>query len=784
MNSPMSICSERESGSFRARPAKSRKRVRWWPGWSLLATLCLLLGLAQPTPAGAGDLSPEFTLMLNDMMRQFPGMYVDALGVGSSRICPLLAHYHATNAVSQRAIKTGMMSGVVGPLNEGIKFAASASGVGTVTIFAYDVAYCAYTSETKADFGECLVNAVLGAGDNHVGGKVGKHYDDDLKGALVSLGSGQVRKQLEQELGDRYFGEWSERVKDYQAVSEQYTTAYDDGRCINSIEATWDRRKNLKPGYLGGMIRLRVDPRCDCNKKGGGPKLGNRGRLEKGLVLAEAPVRYVDAGTGTPGWRIGKVEKVKLEGKCCGLPRTYRMAINSQGQRVPWDDPPSPANPEPNPPTSTGNAPGSGGQGSTPTPPKPNWSVNNPCPRCQPIAAGLAAARHDLILAEAKERGLKPILAAVEAKVTALANKIATLEARLQGEQGIGATLFDADGTKLKSSIDQGNGTVRIVTYTPDGSIQSVEERQRRSTKGIQEQLTQARKDLADAEARQRDLRQQLSAVRQMIQLLQARLQQLHQALVDCIAKHCNAPTAAGGHATGSSGTNAASGGNGVPSNDDSHNDGGGPGREPEKDQFGGLLSPGGSLASRQPDVGQGGEDSAVREAVEVHDLNSDGVLDVLIANRLSGLVSFYVGDGVGFTEEQVVGRLTGADRLEVADLNFDGLPDVVVASPAVAEFTTLINDGNGAFEQQAPTLVDLIPQAISVEDLNVDRVPDVRVDGLSGEGAESFQGDGVGGFQPCDCDDGPGTRDESGQLQLGGPLAPPSLGATTVPGF
>lgn len=113
----------------------------------------LLCGLLFATATATAGPSPEFTQLLNQLRKELDVLPASAAGDGANNICPLLAFKHGTDAMKDRLVRDTYNVVVVDALNDGIKFTASALGVGTIAIAAYDVARCAYDSDKAKEMG-------------------------------------------------------------------------------------------------------------------------------------------------------------------------------------------------------------------------------------------------------------------------------------------------------------------------------------------------------------------------------------------------------------------------------------------------------------------------------------------------------------------------------------------------------------------------------------------------------------------------------------------------------
>jgi len=79
---------------------------------------------------------------------------------------------------------------------------------------------------------------------------------------------------------------------------------------------------------------------------------------------------------------------------------------------------------------------------------------------------------------------------------------------------------------------------------------------------------------------------------------------------------------------------------------------------------------------------------------VLVVDLDADGSLDVVVANRDGEDVVVLLGDGAGtFAAPVAFDMLTVTSRVAAGDLNEDGVPDLVVTLPDLDRLGLVLSD-------------------------------------------------------------------------------------------
>ncbi|HVV44603.1 MAG TPA: FG-GAP-like repeat-containing protein, partial [Bryobacteraceae bacterium] len=137
--------------------------------------------------------------------------------------------------------------------------------------------------------------------------------------------------------------------------------------------------------------------------------------------------------------------------------------------------------------------------------------------------------------------------------------------------------------------------------------------------------------------------------------------------------------------------------------------------------------------------------------AVAAGDFNEDGVPDLATVGNQSGTVSIALGQVSGgysgsLTTQYTVGFAPIA--IAAADLNGDGHVDLVTANRGDGNLTLLLGQGDGTFSalQQRPA-TGAAPSSVAVADFNGDSIPDLAVSNSSDNNTALLQGDGTGNF-------------------------------------
>ncbi len=141
--------------------------------------------------------------------------------------------------------------------------------------------------------------------------------------------------------------------------------------------------------------------------------------------------------------------------------------------------------------------------------------------------------------------------------------------------------------------------------------------------------------------------------------------------------------------------------------------------------------------------------------AVELADLNNNGILDLIVANGGSNNVLVYPGLGNGAFEPALNGGhgfFTGTNPvgITVADLTGDGRPDLIIANEGSNDVSILLNVqvGNSFTFEQGPRLqAGLGPVATVVADVLGDGVPDLVIANSVSNSVWLLQGLGNGFF-------------------------------------
>jgi hypothetical protein len=136
--------------------------------------------------------------------------------------------------------------------------------------------------------------------------------------------------------------------------------------------------------------------------------------------------------------------------------------------------------------------------------------------------------------------------------------------------------------------------------------------------------------------------------------------------------------------------------------------------------------------------------------AINLTDMDGDGSLDVLTADRASHKMSLMLADGVGglgSPDSWPVGFQPSG--LDAGDLDGDLVPDAVVASDGHTEMTVLIGRGGGSGDLDLSTPVVVGPDmwAVDLGDVDLDGDLDACLVNGSNARLKIFANDGAAGF-------------------------------------
>jgi hypothetical protein len=108
--------------------------------------------------------------------------------------------------------------------------------------------------------------------------------------------------------------------------------------------------------------------------------------------------------------------------------------------------------------------------------------------------------------------------------------------------------------------------------------------------------------------------------------------------------------------------------------------------------------------------------------SVSVFDVNNDGIIDIVTANRISNTVSLLLGVGLGdFSLPKDIPVGTSPRFVTMDDLNGDGNTDIVTANFGSNNVSVLLGDGTGNFPTSLNFPVGRGPRSVAIRDLDGD---------------------------------------------------------------
>jgi hypothetical protein len=129
----------------------------------------------------------------------------------------------------------------------------------------------------------------------------------------------------------------------------------------------------------------------------------------------------------------------------------------------------------------------------------------------------------------------------------------------------------------------------------------------------------------------------------------------------------------------------------------------------------------------------------SVPEGVGTGDFNADGILDLVVTNRGSTSVSVLLGNGSGgrgdgtFAGKVDYAAGSGAVSVTTGDFNSDGILDLAVANSGSSSVSVLLGNGSGGladgkFAAKVDYTVGANPRSVTTGDFNADRILDLAV--------------------------------------------------------
>ena len=491
----------------------------------LLRTLLLAAALGGLLPFSAqANVTPEFHQLLLEINGRLKNL---APGITRGPACVPNVVERAKEALQGHLATTALTKVVVEPLEAGAKVAAGALGIPAAAISTYSLVRCGMNESTPSGFAACVGGEVAG----YAGGKaLEKAGVGNLGGAIAGYAWGKaygaVRGAIEAYARESESVEWTAR-----------------GSCQTKLTAYWNRQP--RPDARGGVIVVHAEfDQCECR---------TRREATAGSLRFIVPVLYTAAGNSQPGWSTGTPRQYLVEAQCCGQRRWDERVYqyNEAGHLVDTSGDDAPAKPQP--PRTGSPAVRDTGSAADPWPPRPSqpvrlpppkpepvWSVENPCPACEPfkelMEVHLAAAQD----AESKAASLESELARNAAEQEAVRARIAQLQEQLRMLEGQGGSAYDPATGMTTTAVTQADGSVLITVTDKQGREIERRTRDRRDSAQVRGKITQEGAALdalqRAAEQLQKDLAYQRALAAKQRKLANDALQ----ALKHCLVEQCN----------------------------------------------------------------------------------------------------------------------------------------------------------------------------------------------------------------------------------------------------
>ncbi len=481
----------------------------------LLLILAVVVGVAPSFEARA-DVSPEYYQLLSDINGS-----LKVLGPSLTRgpVCAPDMVEMARQGLQGNLFSTAATKVVVEPLETGAKVAAGALGVESLAITTYSLVRCGMSEDSPEGFAKCA----LGEGLGFAGGE-----------ALTAAGVGNLSGAVAGAAWDKAYGAMRGAIEDYDRQSEtlEWTAR---GTCEVKVLAHWN--KHARPGAEGGKITISArTENCKC-------ATGNS--LRQGSLRFSVPVHYDRAGASQPGWRAGTPGEYMLEAQCCAEQRAdgrvhlydpagrLRAPATSVGNPRQSGDRSTAPPPRGDPATST--TPSPGASISRPPPPAAAlWSVENPCPACEPFKTLMDEHVRAATDADRQAAQLRQEIAHNLTQQNVVRLRIAALEHQLGSREGAGASAHDPETGLTTESTTQADGSVLITVKDSNGN--EIERRARDPRDSAQLRVKIAREQEALSSLQQVATERQQELDRQ--QRLAAKHRRLAQDALSAL-KHC-----------------------------------------------------------------------------------------------------------------------------------------------------------------------------------------------------------------------------------------------------
>jgi hypothetical protein len=497
-------------------------------------------------PIAQAQLSPELLLMLGDIQGKLLTDFATDQRTGQDCRTDVI---NITNAALKlRGVQSaGQATGavLVKALEHTCKAYLDAAGLGAIAT-TYSVAKCGYeyldNVNDDAGFLMCLIGEALGKGVEKLGDK-----------ALLEEAEKVVLGRLTDEGVDRAKGavdKWRATVGPTETDTTNWTLG--DG-CEVVLTINWRKAQNpvraMKTHGNAGSVQVHVQiQNCKCSRNEPLPR-----QLKNGSLFVSVPIRFVPNAAQQPSWQADYPRmRTRLNAICC------------TGRHTTWGDPPR-TDPRdqtdgPAPGTTVGVVPG----GRTATPPttsappssqppvrapitsrppvsapapKPPVPMTEACPECAQHANEINAAGVAFTEAEKAENSAQADADRMDDTLGNLREQMRSLEQQLAAQRGAGGSSFDPETGVRVSAVNNGDGTVTVTTFGPDGAKTGEYTRDVTGFKRMREELSQLRQREADAVAKQAEAKARAAQARVAAARARDRVRAAQAALALCLER-------------------------------------------------------------------------------------------------------------------------------------------------------------------------------------------------------------------------------------------------------
>jgi hypothetical protein len=142
------------------------------------------------------------------------------------------------------------------------------------------------------------------------------------------------------------------------------------------------------------------------------------------------------------------------------------------------------------------------------------------------------------------------------------------------------------------------------------------------------------------------------------------------------------------------------------------------------------LIGNGDGTFQPKTDIAAGSQPVSVI-AKNMHDLNGNGSLDLIVANHSDSTIYIYQGNGDGTFKTPSIIQLPAGfapSSITAGDFNSDGHLDLAVADEGNATVSVFLGNGDGTFRERTDYAVGNSPVWVSTADLNGDTTLDLAV--------------------------------------------------------